>query len=285
MGSASVVQRGLSRARPRRLQLYVVGTGKTATTSAAGMFGAYRSGHEVDALRMKRVAARARAGDLGPASARWELRRRDLRFRLEVDSAHFLTPFVPQLTDLYPRARFVVLLRDCFSWVDSLLEHWARIAIRTLDRRPELPDLSGISAIPSVVRSWVSVEGQLREGRATAGLAVALLQTWAATNTRLLTEAPAARTLGVRTEDLDEAAPRLAAFCGVDVATLRPGLRWNASPNHHGVLANVPPELMVSEAERWCAPLMEQHWGPEWRALVARIPAALGDRASPGDGP
>jgi len=258
--------------------------GKTGTSSAAGMFGAYRSGHEVDAARMKRVAARARASELGPASARWELRRRDLRFRLEVDSAHFLTPFVPQLTDLYPRARFVVLMRDCFSWVDSLLEHWARIAARTMDRRPDLPDLSGVSAIPSVVRSWVSVEGQLREGRATAGLAVGLLRTWATGNTRLLTEAPAARTLVVRTEDLDGTGPRLAAFCGVDLAMLRPGLRWNASPSRQGVLANVPPELLVSEAERWCAPLMEQHWGPEWRALVARIPAALGGRSSPGGG-
>jgi hypothetical protein len=259
--------------------------GKTGTSSAAGMFGAYRSGHEVDAARMKRVAVRARSGDLGPASARWELRRRDLRFRLEVDSAHFLTPFVPQLTDLYPRARFVVLMRDCFSWVDSLLEHWARIAMRTMERRPERSDLAGISAIPRVVRSWVSVEGQLREGRANAGLAVALLRAWASGYDRLLAEAPPARTLVVRTEDLDAAGPRLAAFSGVDLATLRSGLRWNVSPSRHGVLANVPPELLVIEAERWCAPLMEQHWGPEWRALVARIPATLGGRSSPGPGP
>jgi hypothetical protein len=141
-----------------------------------------------------------------------------------------------------------------------------------------------MSDIPSVVRSWVSVEGTLREGRATAGLAVALLRTWATTNTRLLADAPAARTLLVRTEDLDAAGPRLAAFCGVDPASLRPGLRWNVAPDRYGVLADVPPELMVSEAERWCAPLMEEHWGPEWRALVARIPAALGGASSQGGG-
>jgi len=279
------MRRGLSWARPRRLHLYVVGMGKTGTTSTAAAFGAYRSGHEVDAIRMKRVAARSRAGDLRPGAARRELRRRDLRFRLEVDSAHFLTPFVPQLADMYPRARFVVLLRDCFSWVDSLLEHWARIAMRTMDQRPGSPDLSGISTVPSVVRSWVSVEGQLREGRATAGLAVALLRTWAATNTRLLADAPAARTLLVRTDDLDAAGPDLAALCGVDLAQLRPGLHWNAASSRHGLLANVPPELLVSEAERWCAPLMEQHWGPEWRTLVARIPAALDGESSQGHTP
>ena len=40
---------------------------------------------------------------------------------------------------------------------------------------------------------------------------VGLLRTWATGNTRLLTEAPAARTLVVRTEDLDGTGPRLAA--------------------------------------------------------------------------
>ena len=255
------------------MQLYVVGMGKTGTTSLAAAFGAYRSGHEVDATRMKRLAARARAGDLEPSRARWELRRRDLRFRLEVDSAHFLTPFVPQLADLYPRAHFVVLIRDCFSWVDSLLEHWSRLATRITDTHGHRFESADLDEVPNVVKTWASVEGQLLRGQSNAGLAVALLRAWATTYTRLLDEVPEERTLILRTDDIDTAAQRLAALCRVDAGTLRLDERRNVGPHRAGVLDGVPVAVALREAERWCAPLMEQFWGTDWRATATRVPA------------
>jgi hypothetical protein len=169
-----------------------------------------------------------------------------------------------------------VMIRDCFSWVDSLLEHWARVAARVAASRSASFVRTGMDDVPEVVRSWVTVEGQLRAGRATAGLAVAMLRTWATSYTRLLAAAPDDRTLVLRTEDLDASGPQLAALCAVDPSTLRPGLHWNAAPSRLGVLAAVAPALLVSEAERWCAPLMEQHWGPQWRELVTRIPDGVG---------
>ena len=279
VGSAGVIRRTVARARPRRLQLFVVGLGKTGTTSMAATFGAYRSGHEVDATRMKRLAGQARTGDLDPARTKRELRRRDLRYRLEVDSAQFLTPFVTQLAALHPRARFVVLIRDCFSWMNSLLEHWARVTQRVPEGRADTLEASGIYELPDVVRSWFTVEGQLREGRATAGLAASLLRTWGTTYPRLLAEVPEGRTLVIRTDDIDTSALQLAEFCAVDPATLRPGLHWNVGPSRQGVLGAVPQALVLREAERWCTPLMERYWGPEWRDLVARIPAGTGTSA------
>jgi hypothetical protein len=253
------------------LHLYVVGLGKTGTTSLAAVFGAYRSGHEVDATRMKRVAARARAGELEPDRARAELRRRDRRFRLEVDSAHFLTPFVPQLAELYPRARFVVLIRDCFSWVDSVLEQWARIAVRQPDSLRQRLELTGVSDVPDIVKSWMLVEQQLRSGRATAALSASLLRTWATTNTRLLAAVPDGRALVLRTDDIDTAGARLAEFCQVDPSTLRSGERRNVAPFRAGVVGAVPAEVASREADRWCAPLMERYWGSEWRGFVDRM--------------
>src|SRR4051794_22349919 len=82
----------------------VVGTAKTGTTTMRGIFGQYRAGHEVDSERVAPVAALAVSKTLDPKQGRWEMRRRNVRFGLEADSAAFLSPFVPQLRDLYPRA-------------------------------------------------------------------------------------------------------------------------------------------------------------------------------------
>jgi hypothetical protein len=242
--------------------------GKTGTSTMASVFGAYRSAHECDAPRMKQVAARARAGQLDPARARHEMRRRSRKFGLEVDSAHFLTPFVPDLADLYPDARFVVLIRDCFSWMDSLLEHWARVNRAA----PEAVGTAGL-ADTGIRVTWATVSDQLRRAKPSLGLAAALTKAWSSTNTRLLADAPADRTLVIRTDDLDAAGPRLASFCEVELATLRLGARVGVAPSRQGVLAAVPPAFARREAERWCSRLMEEFWGPGWRELDARVGA------------
>jgi hypothetical protein len=177
-----------------------------------------------------------------------------------------MTPFVPTLAELRPDARFVVLIRDCFSWMDSLLEHWTRVA-------RDVPGEAGLVVPGAPTNDWATVSSQLRAGRPSAGLAATLVKTWAETYTRLLAEVPGDRTLVVRTEDIHASGPRLGALCGVDPATLRMDARRNVAPGRRGVLAALPQDIVVREAERWCAPLSEEYWGPEWRALATRVPA------------
>src|SRR5206468_1796738 len=110
--------------RPRRLRIYGIGLGKSGTTTLARMFDNYRAGHEVDAARLLPLATAVLNDEIAQDSrrVRRELRRRSVRFHLDVDSAPFLTPFAPILAGLFPDAQFVLALRDCFSWLDSRVE-------------------------------------------------------------------------------------------------------------------------------------------------------------------
>src|SRR6188472_2082412 len=103
------------------MHVYGVGVGKSGSTSMARMFDQYRSAHEVDAKRLLPIGEAILHGDLAVDSrrVRAELRRRNWRFQLDVDSAPFLNPLTPMLVELFDDARFVLVLRDCFSWLDS----------------------------------------------------------------------------------------------------------------------------------------------------------------------
>ena len=124
----SHVQRALAYLRPRRLHLYGIGNGGSGTTSLTQMFGAYHATHENDFARLVPLTAGVLTGEIHANSARVRvaLRRRSVRFHLDVDVASFLTPFAGTLASLYSDARFVLLIRDCFSWLDSRVEHVVR---------------------------------------------------------------------------------------------------------------------------------------------------------------
>jgi hypothetical protein len=230
----------------------------------ARVFGRYRSAHEIDAAHIVPLAAAAVRGGLSPQRARWELRRRNLRFGLEVDSAAFLSPFVPQLAESYPRARFLVLIRDCFSWLDSAVEnhartdvmrsggsrHW-RLMVRAIhgDGGPYEP-----ADRPLEVRGLPSVDSYLRQ--------------WASRYTGLLAQTPSDRRLVLRTEDIDASRELLAQSFDLEPSTLEIGVHANVTPTRDGILGEVSASHVLGRAEHYCAPLMERFWGPHWRRLA-----------------
>jgi hypothetical protein len=255
-----------ARAHGRRLRVYVVGLGGSGTTTVAHAFDHYRSYHEVDSKRMVRLSTAAELGELSRARRRWEMRRRNARFGLEVDSAPFLTPFVPELADLYPRAHFVVLVRDCFTWMDTRIEKWLRMNAKRAHFRPphRWAEYSKYAVAPSP-EDWPLIEHDLPPVGNVANR-------WAAGLSAVLSIAPPDRTLVLRTEDIDTSMPTLAEFCGIDVSTLRSGVRANVVSDRRRLLSRLNQEHVVGEAERYCAPLMEEFWGADWRTLVHRVP-------------
>jgi hypothetical protein len=268
---ATFPQRVRRRARRRRLQVYVVGLGGTGTTTLCDIFEHYRAAHEVDRRRMLPIANAARTGRLSPARRRWELRRRNLRFGLEVDSAAFLTLFVPDLARMYPRARFVVSVRDCFTWMDTRVEKWLRSGER-ID--PNATDWAAPYRWSDYGVTWAVTQSPEDAPLVERDLPPigSLAKRWAQTYADVLRSSPPDRTLVMRTEDIDTSLERLAEFCGVDGSTLTPGVHRNAAPSRERLLSQLSRDHVLHEVERYCAPLMEQFWGPEWRTLVHRVP-------------
>ena len=248
--------------RRRRFRLYGVGAARSGTTSLTAMLGAYRSAHEVDSQRLIRLAADVHAGDVALDSShiRRVFRYRSVRFNLEADVAGHLNSFAGPIARLYPDAQLALLVRDCFSWLNSRIE----LALR----RPAV----------DAVRFPASHDGphhSLEQSLEAAGVRpiASYLRRWADITAGIIDAVPAERLLVIRTEDLDESVPRLAAFIGVAPATIRV-VHTNRTTAPTGLLAQVPAAFVVDQAEAvGVPPIMERFWGNEWRSLAeSRLP-------------
>jgi Sulfotransferase domain len=272
MSTGTRWQRARGHLRRRQLDLFVVGCGKSGTTSLARMFDDYRSGHEVGATRLLPLSTDVLVGRRSPDSSRakFELRRRHVRYKLEVDSAPFLVPFARTLARIYPHARFVLPIRDCFSWLDSQVD-WQH-------RFPQAPgSLRHERRQALFTPSEFEYAAEDRPLRSLGVLPVAAyLQSWTDVNTAVLDTVPADRLLVVRTEDLDDSTERLATFAGVPPASVHRA-HANRNDERSHLVARVPTSFVVEQARTRCSSLMEQYWGPDWPALVTRIAPAPRD--------
>ena len=250
------------------MRLYGVGLGRTGTTSLAGMFRSqFRARHEADARRLIPIAAGRLEGSSDDRVVRKALIARSHRLALEVDVAGFLFPLAADLAQLYPDARFVLTIRDCFGWIES-----------TYGLILSNPNLRDEHVGPAHWRDWlaaifpqVRAEHVLPEERAIEALGLppvrVALQHWAEANASVVSAIPESRLLVLRTEDLNASLPRIAAFCDVGVERLEPK-RVNAASQRRNILSNVPSEYLVSVADDVCASLMTKYWGAGWHELA-----------------
>jgi hypothetical protein len=248
------------------LRLYGLGNGKSGTTSLTRMFGSYRAVHDIDRARIRVVATRVLTGELDADSlrVRAELRRRSVRYHLEVDVAAHMAVFAGTLAHLYSDAKFVLLIRDCFSWLDSVVEQeiWSLREGRVRDSYYNAKYLRfGDGFAPE--------EEALRD----AGLTpvASWFQGWADMNQRVLDAVPPDRLLVVRTEDLDDSVELLARFAGVPVSTLR-SVHANRRTSPTGLLGEVPEAFVIEQALQHCGPMMQRFWGDDWCDLRSRLP-------------
>jgi hypothetical protein len=254
--------------RPRRMRLFGVGMGKTGSTTLARMFGRYRSAHEVDAKRMLPIATAVLKGevDVEGRRVRFEARRRGWRFHLDVDSAPFLNPLTPALVAAFDDAKFVLLLRDCFSWLDSHVE-WER-SHPPSDLPMFAPYRAALFHHPGEA---FTAQDRLLEQHEGLQPVRSYLRSWAERNEEVIRVVPPERLLVVRTEDLDQSTATLARFAGVPEDSVTTA-HANENPNRTGLLSRVNRNFVVECAEDQCAELMETYWGPRWRELATGLP-------------
>jgi hypothetical protein len=210
----------------------------------------YRTAHEPEAESLIDVIVAELEGRMtGPEVAAW-LRRRDRRLWLEMDSSGLNGAVIGHLAGLFPEARFVLTIRDCYTWLDSLLNH--HLTRDTTDSWRKLRD----ARYPPAERVYSRSEEVLRaNGLYPVG---AYLKQWASHNRTVLDAVPADRLLVVRTDRIGVSGGRLAAFLGLPAGTIDGGqahlFRRTAEA---GMLARVDPALIEERVAEHCGQLMK----------------------------
>ena len=243
--------------KPRR-RLYGIGPGKTGTHALASLFTGVSTAHEPETDLLMRALLDRAAGRCGWDALAALVRERDSRLHLTVDVSNVNIFLVDLLVRMAPEARFVLTIRDCYTWLDSLLNHYVRTtptatwqAFADYRFRPD-------EALHPPAERILEVFGL-------ATLA-GYLGYWQAHLTKALEAVPQDRLFIVRTNDIPARAQDIAAFAGIDVAAVDAShIDEFRNPSKSRIIEGIPPAHLEEQVERHCGPLMQRFF-PEIRS-------------------
>lgn len=239
----------------RRFQAYCLGLPKTGTVSLCGIFGNYRSAHEFRQWDTHQMVIKFKRGQASLDEFRAFLQDRDAAGQLEMDSAHFNRHYVTILAEEFPEAKFICLIRDCYSWVDSLVNHFTlpeREALQSKELGNGMPfDLprGDCEAKRELIRNFERyIDGPLSH--------------WAAETRATLERLPADRSLVIRTHEIAQNVDALADLVGVPPdSLLRQNTHLNKADYHTRILRRCDRGLLREKVDQHCGELMET-WFP-----------------------
>jgi hypothetical protein len=227
----------------------------------AGLFAGYRSAHHPDTETRLPLATAYLKGEAGDEVAETTLRRRDRLFRFEMESSSLAGILVAPLSRACPGKRFILTIRDVYSWCDSWIDHninqpadgsspWSvldRLRLHADDTPPTRFDE------PLSTRGFPPLECYFR--------------LWAEHNARVLEAVEPGRLLVVRTDEIAGRIPDLATWAGVPTGSLHADQSWLfRAPEKHNVLAELDASYVRETADRICGSLMREHFpGVVWR--------------------
>ena len=199
--------------RTTSVKAFCVGQAKSGTASLVGLLSAnYRAAHEPERAATLDLILRHAHGEFSDAAIREHLRERDARLGLEYDGAWANQFLIPHLLAVFPAAKFIVLIRDCYTWLQSITGH---LTVR------DLPD-----DVSAFLQWWFKPDRYPHSAGdrvlANRGLfsVSAYLHAWNLHVDSCIGSIPAERRLVLRTRELGVSHRRLAEFLGIPVSSL-----------------------------------------------------------------
>lgn len=241
--------------------MYCVGTAKSGTHSIAEMFARHtRAAHEPGAGEViSKILASAEGQINRKEFMRWACKRaRSLG--LEVDSSQLNFFLLEPLLTEFPDSRFVLTIRDCYSWLDSFINHvlhYNQAGTETLRFRDFRFRAKKYSHAPE--------ESVLKE----RGLHTldGYLSYWAMHNERTVYCVPPEQLLIVRTDQIRQRAFEIAEFGGFPSSTVDLERTHSfKNPKKFNLLRQIDCQFLENKVQKYCRPLMQRFF-PEIKSL------------------
>ena len=243
----------------RRFHLLCVGLPRSGVVSLCTLFRNFHAANEyAEAETIQRILDHRR-GRIDDEALRAHLRRRDGASLLEMDAASFLHLVAEPLVEIHPQAKFVLPIREPAAWFESYMRELLRVSGRFQAGGAEPPAWFGEYAELLLGRfDWREITDADARRAALPDLARRFLTHWAEAIDKLLEVLPPARTLIVRTEDLEPMRDRIAAFVGQASGTLTGAGHSNASAPGPSPLDGLPEGWLARAAADICGPTRER---------------------------
>ena len=236
----------------RRFRAYCVGTAKSGTHSLAAIFArSYVAEHEAKHRPMIQAALDRMSGAMTDAQAEEFIRQRDAELALEMDSSQLNGPFVDVIARLFPEAKFILSMRDCYSFLDSITDHsLAReVSTRWIEFRKHR--FGGLAHEPEeqvlAEQGLFPLEGYCRY--------------WAEHNEFILQHVPAERLLVVRTNEIRQSIPKIAEFLGIAENSLDKAQSHSyPAANRFGIISQLDRDFVEQKVQQHCGDLMRRFY-------------------------
>ncbi len=244
----------------RKIHAYGLGHGKTGTNSISGLLEKnYRSVHEPESKELIQFILQSESGNYSALQKEKYVRRRDKNLWLEFDSSVLNVFILDQLIESFPNAKFILTIRDCYSWLNSTINYhgsgYLPLSFTELMQwwfRPMDFDFSPGETILQQ-NNLFPVE--------------CYLASWATHNQTVLDKVPSSRLLVVKTPEIGKRIPEIAAFLGVPQASLdEKKSHLYKSDKKLNLLSQLDKNFIEKKVDMHCRDLMNAYF-PEIRTI------------------
>jgi hypothetical protein len=247
--------------RVRRSHVFCLGTAKSGTHSICSMFSRnVRAKHEPQAEALIDRFFDWREGRIGaPEMASW-LHARDREMALEVDSSWLNIVVLDFLVREFPEARFILTLRDCYSWLNSEFNRVLRFTSVSAQRVKLRKFLYDPENLPHAPQEQILKEKGIYP-------VDAYLARWAAHNEEFLAKVPVSRQIMIRTGEIGRCAQAVADFAGLPRYAVRLHRTHEfKNPVKQEIIRELDRNFLEQKIEKHCRPLMTRFF-PEIQSL------------------
>ncbi len=234
--------------KPLSFEAYNVGIGKTGTLSIAAIFGNYRSRHQFLLIETFEMIRKFEQNEKSKKELCDFIVERDRSGCLEMDSSGHHYFYLKILVDEFPEAKFIFVIRDCYSWFDSVIN-----MLHLPNGGFGSPGAFDFDRLKPVCRDKERLLRELPDH------IDGPLEFWASANRKALDNLPPDRSLIVRTNEISDRLDTMADFIGVPVETLiREHSHVHKAAKKLDILKAADPKFLERKFNSICSPLMRE---------------------------
>jgi len=214
-----------------------------------------KSAHEPEKMLVLDTFFEYRAGEM--TRPEWEefIDKRDKRLGLELDSSQLNYLLMDALVAMYDQARYILTIRDCYSWLDSYINfqinypavnpRWTRI--RDVRFQPGKFVFSRFEKVLEE-RGLYTVEGYLSY--------------WASHNQQVLDTIPKEKLFVLRTDEISSRTKELASFLGLHEWSIESSINTHhrIAIKKHNILSQIDPLFLEEMVDKHCRKLMDSYF-------------------------
>jgi hypothetical protein len=212
----------------------------------------YRAAHETDHARLINGCIDWKSGNTTEEEFLTTLKDYDKFSWLELDSSHVHLEYLDLLLKLHPKAKFILTIRDCYSWADSCFNHF--LNYKLYDSWKNLHDWR----YGRIVQPYSLEQEKILTDNGLYPLENYFIA-WAEHNTKALQLIPENRLIVVKTFDIKKSSDKLADFLNIPASSINIQQSHSfKAPQKHNLLAHIDTNYIREKAEKHCGELMEQ---------------------------